>query len=151
MLGSARPQKFATTSQSQPLGMGKDYSRMAETKCSKMKIKDSAKNRCIFLGFCLFAAGMWYFAQKQYAAMFFVFVVSAIFSLFAALITDDFKSMENFTDYMLRYTADVPTGEVYLHKKYDRNCDCQPVVTFNQNDGWRHFVHQPINKNNEGN
>lgn len=56
------------------------------------------------------------------------------------------KVIERFTDYFLRYTADVPADEVELHDSYSRDCKCQPDVSFDQKEGWHTIIHKNIEK-----
>ncbi len=62
------------------------------------------------------------------------------------------KVIEAFTDYFLRYTADVPAHEAGGHEIFDSDCKCQPEVTFNKENGWRIFNHKSLeNKKMFGN
>ena len=59
------------------------------------------------------------------------------------------KAIERFTDYFMRYTADVPADEVEMHVGFNRLCKCMPEVTFDEKTGWRTFVHKSLHTNTE--
>jgi hypothetical protein len=54
---------------------------------------------------------------------------------------------ERFTDYMLRYTADVPADEIDQHSAYDACCKCDPDVVFDEKNCWRNITHKKLNGN----
>ena len=54
------------------------------------------------------------------------------------------KIIERFTDYFLRYTADVPADEIKLHAPFSRDCECQPEVSFDEKEGWHTIIHKSL-------
>lgn len=56
------------------------------------------------------------------------------------------KVFERFTDYMLRYSANVPADEIYLHEHFSRDCPCAPEVDFDEKNGWHKLTHQLMEK-----
>ncbi|HEX8564110.1 MAG TPA: hypothetical protein VF648_00480 [Pyrinomonadaceae bacterium] len=58
------------------------------------------------------------------------------------------KEVSNFTDFFLRYSSDVPQNEVDLHQVFSSKCACKPDVTFDEENGWRTFIHQELKGEN---
>lgn len=50
--------------------------------------------------------------------------------------------IEKFTDYFLRYLAEIPANEINLHQAFSTECPCYPEWTFDQQTGWHNIIHK---------